>query len=87
MDHIAAAEQVAATTHAGQTDKAGHPYLDHPRRVATRVATITNDPDAVAVAWLHDVVEDTPRQPQPAPGVGLQRHRRPGRGRHHPPPR
>ncbi len=60
MDQIAAAEQVATTAHAGQTDKAGRPYLDHPRRVAAHVATTTNDPDAVAAAWLHDVVEDTP---------------------------
>ena len=37
-DQIAAAEQVATDAHAGQTDKAGRPYLDHPRRVATQVA-------------------------------------------------
>lgn len=60
MGQIAAAEQVASGAHAGQTDKAGRPYLDHPRRVAARVRATTNDPDAVAAAWLHDVVEDTP---------------------------
>lgn len=60
MDQIAVAEQVASEAHAGQTDKAGRPYLDHPRRVAARVATTTSDPDALAAAWLHDVVEDTP---------------------------
>jgi len=60
MDQIAAAEQVASEAHAGQTDKAGRPYLEHPRRVAARVQTTTSDPDAIAVAWLHDVVEDTP---------------------------
>ena len=59
MDQIAVAEQVASEAHAGQTDKAGRPYLDHPRRVAARVATTTSDPDVVAAAWLHDVVEDT----------------------------
>lgn len=59
MDQIAAAEQVASGAHAGQTDKAGRPYLDHPRRVAARVQTTTGDPDAVAAGWLHDVVEDT----------------------------
>ena len=60
MDHITTAEQLATAAHTGQTDKAGRPYLDHPRRVAARVQATTNDPDAVAVAWLHDVVEDTP---------------------------
>lgn len=60
MDQIAAAEQVASGAHAGQTDKAGRPYLDHPRRVAARVQATTSNPDAVAAAWLHDVVEDTP---------------------------
>ena len=60
MDQIAVADQVATTAHAGQTDKAGRPYLDHPRRVASRVAETTHNPDAVAAAWLHDVVEDTP---------------------------
>ncbi len=59
MDQITAAQQVASDAHAGQTDKAGRPYLDHPRRVAAHVAGTTDDPDAVAAAWLHDVVEDT----------------------------
>ncbi len=52
-------EQVAADAHAGQVDKAGQPYIEHPRRVAARVAAQTDDPDALAAAWLHDVVEDT----------------------------
>ena len=60
MDQIAAAERVASEAHAGQTDKAGRPYLDHPRRVAARVQATTNNPDAIAAAWLHDVIEDTP---------------------------
>lgn len=52
-------EQLATDAHAGQIDKAGRPYSEHPRRVAALVAGMTDDPDAVAVAWLHDVVEDT----------------------------
>ncbi|MBB1502835.1 HD domain-containing protein [Propioniciclava sp. MC1683] len=52
-------EQVATDAHAGQVDKAGLPYIEHPRRVAARVAAQTADPDALAAAWLHDVVEDT----------------------------
>lgn len=42
--------------HAGQVDKAGRPYILHPAYVASRVDGDT----AKAVAWLHDVVEDTP---------------------------
>lgn len=51
------AEQLARAAHAGQTDKAGRDYIAHPARVAQRVG---DDPDAQIVAWLHDVVEDTP---------------------------
>lgn len=53
---VATAALVARLAHAGQTDKAGQAYVDHPRRVAERV---TGDL-ARTVAWLHDVVEDTP---------------------------
>ena len=38
----------------------GRPYTEHLERVAARVAGVTGDPEAVAAAWLHDVVEDTP---------------------------
>lgn len=46
----------ARAAHEGQADKAGQPYIGHPARVAARVA---GDEPAQAVAWLHDVVEDT----------------------------
>lgn len=38
----------------------GRPYTEHLARVAARVEQVTHDPVAVAAAWLHDVVEDTP---------------------------
>lgn len=38
----------------------GRPYTEHLERVAARVAAVTGDAAAVAAAWLHDVVEDTP---------------------------
>jgi (p)ppGpp synthase/HD superfamily hydrolase len=38
----------------------GQPYTEHLARVAERVARVTSDASAVAAAWLHDVVEDTP---------------------------
>lgn len=49
------AVQIAATAHAGQTDKEDQPYLLHVLRVALAVT----DPDARIVAVLHDTVEDT----------------------------
>jgi (p)ppGpp synthase/HD superfamily hydrolase len=57
MDSYAAvAEAIARDAHAAQFDKAGNPYIGHVARVAARV---TGDDDAVAAAWLHDVIEDT----------------------------
>lgn len=53
---VAVARAIATIAHFGQVDKAGNPYIDHPKRVAERVSD--NDRDA-AVAWLHDVIEDT----------------------------
>lgn len=48
----------AARHHAGQVDKLGVPYLAHVGDVAGRV----RDHGAIveAIAWLHDLVEDTP---------------------------
>lgn len=54
---VTLAQAIAADAHQGQVDKAGRPYIEHPQRVAARVA---DDPLAAATAWLHDVVEDTP---------------------------
>ena len=50
------AEDLARRIHQGQLDKAGLPYIDHPRRVAAKLT----EPRAKAVAWLHDVIEDDP---------------------------
>ena len=36
------------------------PYSGHLQNVANLVATVTDDPETLAAAWLHDVVEDTP---------------------------
>jgi len=54
---VARAAAIARAAHAGQLDKAGLPYVEHPRRVAEAVG---DDPLAATVGWLHDVVEDTP---------------------------
>jgi hypothetical protein len=50
------AEAIAMRAHEGQERLGGAPYITHPERVAKRVA---GDQEAVAVAWLHDVLEDT----------------------------
>jgi (p)ppGpp synthase/HD superfamily hydrolase len=49
------AKEIATAAHAGQVDKADQPYIHHPARVAASLS----DPNAIAAAWLHDVVEDT----------------------------
>lgn len=48
---------IAYAAHKDQKDKQGLPYVGHLLRVAARVS---DDPDAIAVALLHDVLEDTP---------------------------
>ena len=55
MSIVERAKELAHRAHAGQVDKAGRPYIEHVARVAAAVA---DDPEAEAVAWLHDVVED-----------------------------
>lgn len=50
------ARAIAERAHAGQVDKAGKHYIGHPAHVAVSV----EGDKAKAVAWLHDVVEDTP---------------------------
>lgn len=56
---VEAARLVAEAAHAGQVDKGGAPYIEHPAFVASRVVELGGDEVAAAVAWLHDVVEDT----------------------------
>ena len=52
----------AGTLHAGQTDKAGEPYIGHLIRVSRHLVRLF--PRATPVerhaAWLHDALEDTP---------------------------
>lgn len=49
------AEAFAKEKHFGQFDRAGIPYIEHPRAVAAQMET---DVEKV-VAFLHDTVEDT----------------------------
>lgn len=51
------AERLARQAHAGQRDTVtGGPYIDHVTRVVAHVDSV----EAKIVAWLHDVVEDSP---------------------------
>lgn len=55
---VADTNRLAEQAHRGQVDKAGRPYIEHPRAVA---AMLTQHGDyAVMAGLLHDVVEDTP---------------------------
>ena len=36
------------------------PYTVHLAAVARSVSSVTDDPEMIAAAWLHDIVEDTP---------------------------
>lgn len=56
---VAVAQAVAYLAHRGQVDKAGKPYIEHPADVARRVKRFTRTWEVEAVAWLHDVLEDT----------------------------
>lgn len=56
MSTIEKAIEIAAREHAGDTDKAGTPYIFHPLRLMFTVTT----PFEKMAAVLHDVVEDTP---------------------------
>lgn len=59
-ESIDAAEHLARHAHRGQVDKAGQPYIDHPAAVAVITTEWhPDDTDAIATAWLHDIVEDT----------------------------
>lgn len=54
-DIIKLADKIAQEAHEGQFDKAGKPYIEHPRFVAACVSGKYEK----AAALLHDVIEDS----------------------------
>jgi (p)ppGpp synthase/HD superfamily hydrolase len=56
MSTLARAIEIAVVAHAGQTDKAGAPYILHPLRVMLAL----DSEDERIVGVLHDVIEDCP---------------------------
>ena len=59
--------KTATEAHKGQTDKGGNPYIAHPTAVAAMVDNIEHK----IVAYLHDVVEDTPITLEDLAGMGF----------------
>lgn len=67
MSKIITAINIAKKAHKGQfRDFTNRPYIEHPSRVASRVAVLpefedmdpSNLEELVCIAWLHDVIED-----------------------------
>lgn len=65
MEHdlVARAREYAVRAHERIDQRrkySGQPYETHLQAVAAIVASVSDDPETLAAAWLHDVVEDTP---------------------------
>lgn len=61
-DFTLSAEQIARKAHGGQFRRDGvTPYISHPEAVAHELKS--EGAEAVAVAWLHDALEDTDMTP------------------------
>jgi (p)ppGpp synthase/HD superfamily hydrolase len=56
MSSLTRAIEIAVAAHAGQTDKAGAPYILHPLRV---MLALEGEEERI-VGVLHDVIEDCP---------------------------
>ena len=52
------AYQFADEAHSGQTRLSGGPYIEHPLQTAIFLAELRLDPNTLAAALLHDVMED-----------------------------
>ncbi len=66
---VALAEGLARRWHAGQVDRVGAPYIEHPRAVA---GLLDGCPETWrAAAWLHDVLEHTAATATDLSGAGV----------------
>lgn len=75
------ASRFAKTVHAGQVDKAGQPYWKHLKRVEALAfdklpfdASDEETGHVSQIAWLHDVLEDTPYTADDLLDEGFSRH-------------
>ena len=64
---ILLAEKVATKAHQDQVDLGNVPYIEHPRMVAS----LCSSPRAKVIAWLRDVLEDTPMQEEDLVAYGF----------------
>lgn len=62
-----AALRLAFEAHAGQLDRSGIPYVNHPLHLAEQMET----EDETVVALLHDVMEDTPYTMADLQAIGI----------------
>lgn len=62
---------LAEFAHRNQYDKAGEPYIKHPKRVLANVQAQGAQPYVQMAAVLHDVTEDTPFTPQMLLDLGV----------------
>lgn len=60
IERVKRAYVIARDAHEGQTRSSGEPYITHPVAVASIIAEMKLDHEAVIAALLHDVIEDTP---------------------------
>ena len=79
LDQADVARRVATHAHEGQLDKIGAPYIEHTAMVASFVQALPGfaalderaQSDAVAAAWLHDVIEDTDETAESLRAAGI----------------
>jgi len=62
---------LAEFAHRNQVDKAGLPYIEHPKRVLEKVKAMGGLPYVQMAAILHDVTEDTAFTPQMLLDLGI----------------
>ncbi|OOF48647.1 bifunctional GTP diphosphokinase/guanosine-3',5'-bis(diphosphate) 3'-diphosphatase [Rodentibacter genomosp. 1] len=60
IELVKRAFMIARDGHEGQFRSSGEPYITHPVAVASIIAQMHLDHEAVMAALLHDVIEDTP---------------------------
>ena len=68
---ILRAYKIACQLHAGQTDKAGRPYIEHLTRVLLRVQMDGGDRFQQIAALLHDAIEDEKTTAQELLALGV----------------
>src|SRR5690348_1607586 len=62
---------LAEYAHRNQFDKAGMPYIDHPKRVLAAVQGQGRQPYIQIAAVFHDITEDTAFTPSMLPELGF----------------